>query len=81
MARIGYHNPVFDGICAQADAEPDPAKRSSLYARANALLMHDVPALPVTFPPGLVLCHTNVTGWQSNLCFVLPYTHTTKSAR
>lgn len=78
--RVGYSNPRFDALCGQADAERDADRRAALYMEADRLLMDDVAVLPVTFPPRSTLIHKNVVGWQTNLCNILPFTKTTKTA-
>jgi len=42
--RQGYINEEFDALTAQADVEPDPAKRMELYVQAQRLLIQDVPS-------------------------------------
>ena len=77
--RIGYNNRQFDRLCAQADAESEGKKRASLYGQANRILMEDVPVIPLTHGPRLLLVQPNVQGWRANLCNYLPHTRTTKS--
>jgi oligopeptide transport system substrate-binding protein len=40
----GYHNPAFDKLVEQADAETNWAKRLGLYRQAQKILLQDVPA-------------------------------------
>ena len=42
--RQGYVNPDFDALVAQADVEPDAAKRADLYLQAQRLLIQDAPS-------------------------------------
>lgn len=41
--RFGYCNPDFDALVKQADAESDPALRTSLYEQASQILVDDIP--------------------------------------
>ena len=78
LNRSGYSNPQFDALCQKADAEPDTKKRAVLYAQANAVLMDDVGVLPLSSIPRLLLVRSNVLGWQSNSCTLLPHWKTEK---
>ena len=73
-----YSNPRFDALCQQADAESAPARRGPLYAAADKILMQDVGALPIAFPPRIFLVRPSVQNWRVNLCSRLPDTLTTK---
>lgn len=78
LNHTGYRNARFDSLCARADADSDPKRRAALYAEADALLMADAGVLPLVFPqrPGLI--RADVTGWQINLCSLLPLAQTEK---
>ena len=43
-ARIGYANPVVDGLLDQADATADPPTRLALYTQAQRMITGDLPA-------------------------------------
>jgi oligopeptide transport system substrate-binding protein len=45
--RTGYSNVAFDALIAAAGAEPGGARRNELMAEAEALLLEDLPVLPV----------------------------------
>ncbi len=78
LNRSGYSNPQFDALCQKADAEPDTQKRAALYAQADQLLVEDVGVLPLSSIPRLLLVRPNVSGWQYNLCTLLPHWKTGK---
>jgi peptide/nickel transport system substrate-binding protein len=40
---VGYHSAEFDKLVADAQYEPDVAKRKALYDKADLLLAHDAP--------------------------------------
>ena len=77
--RSGYSNPQFDALCEKADALSDPQQRAALYGQAHQILMDDMPVVPVVFQKRIALLHTNVQGWRSSQCYVLPNTTTTKT--
>jgi len=43
-SRPGYANAEFDALVNEADVTVDPAKRSELYAKAQQILLNDIPA-------------------------------------
>jgi len=73
-----YSNPTFDKLCHEADAITDPAKRSTLYGQAHALLMADMPVVPIHFAPRITLVHTDAKGWRECALYVLPANKATK---
>lgn len=52
-----YSNPAYDKLIADAKVELDPAKRTQMLHDAEALLMEDLPILPVYF-------YTNVVAYR-----------------
>lgn len=44
VSRVGYANPQFDKLTADADKEPDAKKRADLYQQASRLLSQDAAA-------------------------------------
>lgn len=77
--RSDYKNPKFDALCTQADALSDPQQRAALYGQAHQILMDDMPVVPVVFQKRIALVHTNVQGWRTSQCYVLPNSTTTKT--
>src|SRR5882757_5211880 len=55
-----YSNPRFDALIKQANAEPDTAKATALYQSAEALLMNDMPVIPLWYQNG-------GAGWSSRV--------------
>ena len=43
-SRPGYANAEFDALVNEADVTVDPAKRAELYAKAQQILLNDIPA-------------------------------------
>jgi oligopeptide transport system substrate-binding protein len=63
----GYNNPEFDALIQQADQEQDLTKRGELLARAEALVLRDVPVIPNRFQVTLNLVQPHVKGWVTNV--------------
>jgi len=68
----GYDNPAYDALLAQAIAEPDPARRQILMRRAEALLIADMPILPLYFYVTRSLVAERIAGWEDNISNVHP---------
>ncbi|MBC8104238.1 MAG: peptide ABC transporter substrate-binding protein, partial [Cytophagales bacterium] len=58
----GYNNPAFDVLVRRGDAESDPEKRASLYAKANAIAVNDAPWVPVAYGRDVEQMRPGVTG-------------------
>lgn len=68
----GYHNPDFDHQMEHALAEHTPFKRNQALRAAEALLMADMPVLPLYFYVSSSLVSKNVHGWTDNLANMHP---------
>jgi oligopeptide transport system substrate-binding protein len=62
----GYANPVYDDALDAAEAEPNPVRRVALMRRAEAILMQDMPIIPLYYYSSRALVRPNVTGWRDN---------------
>ncbi len=78
LNHYNYNSPQLDKLCEQGDIEQNVKTRASLYAQANRILADDVGVIPIDYTPRVVLTHTNVKGWRTNLCGLLPHLLTTK---
>lgn len=58
-----YNNAKYDELVIGARTEQDTAKRMSMYHEAEALLMNDMPIIPIVFYADDVLSQTNFTGF------------------
>ncbi|WP_417592560.1 peptide ABC transporter substrate-binding protein [Parasphingorhabdus sp.] len=68
----GYDNPDYDRILARAIAEPDPSRRQILMRSAEALLIEDMPILPLYFYVTRSLVAKRIAGWEDNISNVHP---------
>ncbi len=62
----GYANPAYDAALDAALAEPNPAARVALMRKAEAILMADMPIIPLYYYSSRALVRPNVTGWRDN---------------
>ncbi|BAI73536.1 peptide/nickel transport system substrate-binding protein (plasmid) [Azospirillum sp. B510] len=52
---VGWSNPRFDTLIEQAMAIADPASRAVVYKEAEALVMRDLPVIPLVVPDYVAL--------------------------
>lgn len=62
----GYANAEYDNAFRTANRTPDPVARAKALAEAEALLMRDMPAIPLFFAEGQKLVGPRVGGWVDN---------------
>jgi len=58
-----YNNPEYDKLVIGARTEQDPAKRMEMYHQAEAIIMNDMPIIPIVFYADDVLAQTTFTGF------------------
>lgn len=63
----GYANPEYDRLLDRASTEVDAARRAQWMHEAEALLLEDLPVLPIYFYVTKRLVSPRVQGWQGNL--------------
>ncbi len=68
-----WSNREFDTLCATADVEPDAERRAELYARAEAVVLSEVPRIPLYHQIDGVLVNPRVGGLRYNLLGSLPH--------
>jgi ABC-type transport system substrate-binding protein len=59
-----YTNPEVDRLLDQADPILDPARRFPLFHRAEVIVMHDAPWVPLFHPSGSAVRHPRVRDYQ-----------------
>jgi oligopeptide transport system substrate-binding protein len=61
-----YKNPAYDALLAQADGEPDAARRAQILKRAEQVMLDDEAMAPIGFNVSRSLVNPKVTGWVDN---------------
>ncbi len=62
-----YDNPAYDRLVDRAQATINPARRIALLERAERLMLHDQPIIPIYFYVSKHLVKPRVTGWYDNV--------------
>ncbi|MEP3224770.1 MAG: peptide ABC transporter substrate-binding protein [Parasphingorhabdus sp.] len=68
----GYDNPRYDAEVALAIATANPDKRDERMRRADAMLVDDMPILPLYFYVTRSLVRERIEGWEDNISNVHP---------
>ncbi len=70
--NTGYSRPEYDRLIAEANAEADPAKRMRILHRAEEMLLHDLPIIPIYFYATRYMVRPWVKGFHRNPLNVHP---------
>jgi len=62
----GYNNPAFDRLFAEAESQADGAKRLTLLSQAEALVLKDLPVIPVYQYRSWAMVDPRVKGYIDN---------------
>jgi oligopeptide transport system substrate-binding protein len=65
--QTGWGNPQYDALIRQAAEEADPQRRMTLFAQAEAILLDEVPILPIYFYVSKNLVRPRVKGFFSTV--------------
>jgi ABC-type oligopeptide transport system substrate-binding subunit len=65
--NTGWSNPAYDALVKKAGAEPDPAKRLDLLRQAEAILVDELPILPLYFYVSQNAWKETVKGLHANI--------------
>jgi oligopeptide transport system substrate-binding protein len=71
--ETGWSNKDYDQLIAEAGQTADPQKRYDFFQRAEAILMDEVPVIPVYFYTRVYLMNPRVQGWWPNILDIHPY--------
>jgi peptide/nickel transport system substrate-binding protein len=58
--RGSYSNPEVDALIIEADSTPDITKRHETLQKATAILMKDIPMIPVHYEQDIYAAHKSV---------------------
>lgn len=64
---------TFDNLIRQAGIEQDPKNRNELFQKAEAILMDEMPVIPIYFYVRSTLIDESVQGWYPNILDYHPY--------
>lgn len=73
--HTGWKNSRYDALLREARLTRDPAARMATLQRAEAILLEEVPIIPVYFYTTVRLVHPSVRGWHPTLLDRHPYKH------
>lgn len=73
--RTGYANPDYDALVSRANQQASLETRYALLARAEEILLQDLPIVPVTWSRNMYLIHPDVKGWAPKPLMDQPYKH------
>ena len=66
LNNSAYESAKFESLLHQADSEPDVQVRAKLLGQANAVLLADLPSVPLMFPFQRHLVKNHVLNWSEN---------------
>ena len=69
----GWSNADYDRLIAEASRESDPEQRMEIFQQAEAILLDEVPVIPIYFYTRVGLRRPEVKGWHPNILDNHPY--------
>ena len=67
-----YSNKEYDHFMSAAASEPDPAKRMALLSKAEAILMRDLPVMPLLYYSNHNVVSSKIKGFEDNVMDIHP---------
>lgn len=64
LNRMRYRNSEMDALLDAGQAEPDRVKRRVIYQKAQAILVRELPMLPLWHPDNVVVMRRGVKGYR-----------------
>lgn len=77
----GWTNPDYDRLIRQAQSAPSEAARAAMMEQAEALLMRELPIIPIYWYTKVHLRDSRIQGWGTSLLAKQPYKYMSISAR
>ena len=71
----GWASPTYDQILFEAARVADPMARNELFQKAEALLVEELPFIPIYHYTHVFLLHPSVRNWHPTLLDHHPYKH------
>ena len=69
----GWHQPAYDALIAAAATEQNPITRFDYFQQAEAILLDEMPFIPIYFYVRSLLINESVQGWHANVLDYHPY--------
>ena len=64
--RSNYSNPAFDALFLEASQQIDPQRRMELFREAEAIIVRDMPVIPIYHYLEFYLLRPEVQNWRNN---------------
>jgi oligopeptide transport system substrate-binding protein len=71
--ETGWTNPEYDRLIAEASRTADPKQRLEVFQKAEAILMDELPILPIYFYTVTRAIRPEVKGWYPTILDRHPY--------
>ena len=71
--QTGWSNARYDQLIQEASQTSNPAARFEKFQKAEAILLDEMPVIPIYFYVSLTLVKPNVRGWYPNILDHHPY--------
>ncbi|HQU08537.1 MAG TPA: peptide ABC transporter substrate-binding protein, partial [Opitutales bacterium] len=71
--QTGWSSPQYDSLLESANRERNPHKRAQIMAEAEAILMNELPIIPVYWNTRTYLLDPRIRGWYPKLVDSRPY--------
>ncbi|KXU35837.1 ABC transporter substrate-binding protein [Cephaloticoccus primus] len=73
--HTGWSSQEYDSLLYRAARTADPAARYALLARAEEILLQELPIIPIYYAATVRLVHPSLHGWHPTLLDRHPYKH------
>jgi oligopeptide transport system substrate-binding protein len=71
--ETGWSNPEYDRLIDEASRTADPKQRLEVFQKAEAILMDELPILPIYFYTSTHAIRPELKGWHPNILDIHPY--------